>query len=376
MSNEETSISTSGTYTLLFTDMEGSSGYAKTLGKDFEPIHKRHNEIMDACAKKWIGPIHQRQGDSYFVTFRRASEAASFAIEAMQELESTEWKALNPAVPKLRVRIGMHTGYLEKAPERIADDEFIGAPANKAHRVMEAAHGGQILCSETTYREMLDSGGKPANCTLEPKGHFNLKGVGATELVQITGEGLQKKFDPAVRATRFNAAHQGDFDEAEKEYRTSVRNKLDKMELFGADLNEEETYPLETAYISLRFQDASIDTESFFDRLEPGGALVHIEGDAGSGKSTFLKKLAWDLRREGKRFPILIRISEFDQFLNDCPLVQKGAPARRVDGSWLPYYLGCQKWGLEANYFEEQMDKAETTLLLDGLLTSVISELP
>ena len=289
---EQIPLPTSGTYTLLFTDMEGSSDFAKTLGKGFEPIHDRHNEILDACAAKWKGHIHRRQGDSYFVSFLRASEAASFAIEAMQALENTDWKALNPSVPKLRVRIGMHTGYLTKAPERISDREFMGDPANKAHRVMEAAHGGQILCSETTYREILDSGGKTSNIVLESKGHYNLKGVGATELIQITGEGLQKKFDPAVRAKRFSGAHSEDFDEAEKEYLTGVRNNLDQMELFGADLDQEEKYPLQTAYISLRFQDTPTSAEDFFDRLEPGGALVHIEGDAGSGKSTLLKWLA------------------------------------------------------------------------------------
>ncbi len=279
-----------GIYTLLFSDMEGSSDYALKLGTGFAPVHHRHNEIMDAVAEKWEGHILSRQGDSYFVAFDRAFKAASFALEAQRELEQTDWTALHPEVPKLRVRIGMHTGPLEKRPEQVTDHDLLGNTANKAHRVMEAAHGGQILCSEPSWREILDMGQKPAAAEMISQGYFRLKGVGVTELVQISGEGLQKSFSPSVRADRFGDAPPS--PEEEKEYRTAVRIKLDTMELFGADLNEEERYPLDMAYISLRFQEQSADAETFFDRLETGRNLIHVEGNAGSGKSTLLKWLA------------------------------------------------------------------------------------
>ena len=92
-----------------------------------------------------------------------------------------------------------------------------------------------------------------------------------------------------------------------------------------------------------------------------------VEGDAGSGKSTFLKKLAWDQCRVKERFPILIRISEFDRFLAESPVVKAGAPPGPEDGRWVAYYLGRQGWGLAEPFFTEVLGKAETTLLLDGL---------
>ncbi len=288
--NTHSTVNERGTYTLLFTDMEGSSDYGRSLGKDFEPIHQKHHEILDASADRWHGHILQRQGDSYFIAFGRAYEAASFALEVLRELKQVDWAAINPGVPKLLIRIGMHTDTLAQKPQEVTDRNYLGHPANRAHRVMEAAHGGQILCSETSWREMLDSGEKPASATMLSHGYFALKGVGVTELVQITGEGLQAKFNPPVRANRFGDAPPD--AEAEKEYRIHLGKKLDTMELFGADLNEEERYPLEMAYISLRFQDQAADAESFFDRLEPENNLIHIEGNAGSGKSTLLKWLA------------------------------------------------------------------------------------
>ncbi|MFN0100896.1 MAG: SUMF1/EgtB/PvdO family nonheme iron enzyme [Bryobacteraceae bacterium] len=92
-----------------------------------------------------------------------------------------------------------------------------------------------------------------------------------------------------------------------------------------------------------------------------------VEGDAGSGKSTFLKKLAWEYSLSPTRFPILIRVAEFDRFLRDCPVARHGAPATVNDGRWLPYFLSRREWGLAESYFVEKLGRQDTTVLLDGL---------
>ncbi len=390
----DSALIVAGYYTLLFTDMEGSSDYARSLGKSFAPVHNRHHEIIDSFAEKRGGHVRQIQGDSFFVFFRDAHDATMFAVEAMRALEETNWTELCREVPRLRVRIGMHTGYLEKAPERIADRDFIGHVANLTHRVMEAAHGGQILCSEATHRAILERTGKPADTTFETKGHFRLKGVGATELVQITAEGLQAKFSPPTRARRFGDPHPDDFPQAEQEYRTRVRNSLDKMELFGADLDKEETYPLETAYISLRFQDSPIDVETFFDGLEPGGALVHIEGDAGSGKSTLLKWLAVraasregaDFQRWRERFFRCNRSVDLDTGMREFKSADE-AEIERFEQLWrfrLPFFIRLRDLvnsntkltplpkllsemsGIDQTLIIEKLKEGKCLLLIDG----------
>lgn len=67
------------------------------------------------------------------------------------------------------------------------------------------------------------------------------------------------------------------------------------------------------------------------------------------------------------RFPILIRVADLDRFLHECPVAQHGAPATVHDGRWLPYFLSKREWGLAESYFVEQLGRAETTVLLDGL---------
>jgi formylglycine-generating enzyme required for sulfatase activity len=103
-----------------------------------------------------------------------------------------------------------------------------------------------------------------------------------------------------------------------------------------------------------------------------GGAVAGlqscvVEGDAGSGKSTFLKKLAWDYCQSKVRFPILIRVAELDLFLHRCPVAQNGAPATATDGRWLVYFLSKREWGLAESFFTDHLGRPETTVLLDGL---------
>ena len=56
-----------------------------------------------------------------------------------------------PGPVTLRVRMALHTG---EANERAGD--YFGPPLNRAARLMSAAHGGQILCSEVTARLLRD----------------------------------------------------------------------------------------------------------------------------------------------------------------------------------------------------------------------------
>ena len=81
------------------------------------------------------------QGDAFFVAFPSAAEAVAAAAEARHALESGP----------IRVRMGLHTG------EPIVTDEgYVGIDVHRAARIAAAAHGGQIVLSETT-RGLLES---------------------------------------------------------------------------------------------------------------------------------------------------------------------------------------------------------------------------
>ncbi len=105
-------------------------------------------------------------------------------------------------------------------------------------------------------------------------------------------------------------------------------------------------------------------------------------GDPGSGKSTFLRRTAFELCRalrgtrpadappflpaDDRRFPILIAVSDF------AKLLEAGASARSFDSpDWIPYFLGRQseeyRWGIGDAFFRRTLDQGGCLLMVDGL---------
>ncbi len=90
----------SGTVTLLFTDIEGSTRLLRQLGERYGDVLAEHQRLLrEACAAHG-GREVDTQGDAFFVAFARASDALAAAREAQAALEPTP----------VRVRIGVHTG--------------------------------------------------------------------------------------------------------------------------------------------------------------------------------------------------------------------------------------------------------------------------
>ena len=128
-------------------------------------------------------------------------------------------------------------------------------------------------------------------------------------------------------------------------------------------------FPIEDLYIPLK-------TVLGGERPEPvllEEALKHprlvIVGDPGSGKTTFLRKIAFGLCQDLSRgFPLLVRISELiEHIANCCPRREAGAPATRESAAWIAHFLGSQKWDLDAEFFERKLGERSTMVLLDGL---------
>jgi predicted ATPase/class 3 adenylate cyclase len=130
-----------GTVTLLFTDIEGSTRLLDALGDRYQDVFAEHQRALRGAFQSRGGFEVSTHGDEFFYAFERANDAVAAAAEGQRALAGGD----------VRVRMGIHTG----APS-VADGDYLGPDVNRAARIMSAAHGGQVLVSQAT-RELLDS---------------------------------------------------------------------------------------------------------------------------------------------------------------------------------------------------------------------------
>ncbi len=126
------------------------------------------------------------EGDGTFAVFPRATAAVEAAALAQRLLAAEAW----PPDVAVRVRIGLHTG------EGVLDAEgsYVGLDVHRAARIAAAAHGGQILLSETTRALVADH--LPARLGLRSLGEHRLKDLRPEALWQLEVEGLVTDFPP------------------------------------------------------------------------------------------------------------------------------------------------------------------------------------
>ena len=174
-----------GTVTLLFTDIEGSTVLAERLADRWPGVLGEHNRILREAFSAHGGIELGAEGDALFVAFTSAVEAAAAAAAGQRALAAHGW----PADGTIRVRMGLHTG----EPTATADG-YVGLDMHRAARVSAAAHGAQVLLSQTT-RDLLPE-------TLEglkfrDLGDHRLKDLtGPQRLHQLCIEGLSVDFPP------------------------------------------------------------------------------------------------------------------------------------------------------------------------------------
>jgi predicted ATPase/class 3 adenylate cyclase len=175
-----------GTVTLLFSDIEGSTRLLSRLGAAYADALDGQRQVLREAWTEYGGTEMGTEGDSFFVVFATASEAVAAAVQAQRQLDGFEW----PAGEQVRVRMGIHTG-----TPVVHDGGYVGMDVHRAARISSAAHGGQVVLSEATAA--LVSGGLPGSAGLRDLGRHQLKDITQPEhLFQLTIEGLPTEFAP------------------------------------------------------------------------------------------------------------------------------------------------------------------------------------
>src|ERR1700736_107528 len=175
-----------GTVTLLFTDIEGSTRLLQRLGEQYAAVLADCRRLLRRMFQQYNGFEVDTQGDAFFVAFARATDAVSAAAAIQRTLASQHW----PQDVTVRVRIGLHTG-----EPLLSSDGYIGMDVHHAARIMSAGHGGQILLSQTTCDLVAQH--LPVYTFLQDLGEHRLKDLQRpSHLFQLRLEGLPADFPP------------------------------------------------------------------------------------------------------------------------------------------------------------------------------------
>ena len=128
---------TSGTATVMFTDVEASTDVTTRLGDDAAAaLLATHDTIVLDQVAAYGGHDVRSTGDGFLVVFDSARAAVSCALAIQRELIEREHA--------IRVRIGLNAGEVLGG-----GGELFGAAINLAARVMDRADGGEILTTDT-----------------------------------------------------------------------------------------------------------------------------------------------------------------------------------------------------------------------------------
>jgi class 3 adenylate cyclase len=172
-----------GTVTLLFTDIEGSTRLLQELDAAYAVVLDEYRRLLRDAVERWGGRVVDAPGDGALAVFPRAGDAVA---AAQQALGKHPW----PGGTAVRVRMGLHTG-----EPTLASGGYVGLDVHRAARLCAAAHGGQVLLSEAT-RALVELA-LPLGVSLRDLGEHRLKDLQRPErIAQLVIAGLPAEFPP------------------------------------------------------------------------------------------------------------------------------------------------------------------------------------
>ena len=154
-----------GTVTLLFADIEGSTRLLARLGDRYGSLLTAVRRTIRTSVRRAGGHQVDARADEYLAAFADAHAALRAAIEVQRALASGSWSA----GPRVRVRMGIHTGR-----PSLTSSGYVGMAVHVGARIARVARGGQIVISDAAHAAVRQAGGE---MDARPLGSHGLHGV-------------------------------------------------------------------------------------------------------------------------------------------------------------------------------------------------------
>jgi predicted ATPase/class 3 adenylate cyclase len=176
-----------GTVTFLFTDIEQSTRGWERDAAAARIVVERHLALIRQAVETHGGVHFKTVGDATQSAFATAAQGVAGALDAQRALIAEPWPRPED---RPRVRMALHTGIAEPR-----DGDYLAAPLNRLSRLLDTAHGEQILLSSTVAQLVRDS--LPEAATLTALGEYRLRDIlQPEEVFQLCHPDLRGDFPP------------------------------------------------------------------------------------------------------------------------------------------------------------------------------------
>ncbi len=166
---------------LLFTDIVHSTLLWESNPVVMQAALARHDDLIQTAIESAAGTVIKGLGDGFIAAFSEPILAARAAVAAQQAVTGSDWSPLD-----FSVRMAVDTGEVERR-----GGDLFGSPMNRGSRLLNAAHGGQILLSNEVQKEI----SRDAGTQIKSLGQHRFKGMGAPiEVYQLVASGLRVEF--------------------------------------------------------------------------------------------------------------------------------------------------------------------------------------
>ena len=186
--------------TFLFTDIEGSTRLWEQDPERMSRALAQHDARARAAVENNDGAVVKMRGDGLHAAFDDPVDGLKATLALQHSLADLDDTLCLPLV----VRCGLHLGQVEQR-----DNDYFGTAVNRTARIMDAAHGGQILVSEAVFERV--HARLPADVSARDLGGVRLADLASpVRVYQILHPKLRQDFPPlrSLEATPNNLPQQ------------------------------------------------------------------------------------------------------------------------------------------------------------------------